>query len=1524
MDHNRNPIWRMLARRGAFTLIGIVAMLLGLGGICLAQCDPPVIVTQPLSQQIGSGLTAELTVSATGTALLYQWYWGDSPDDLSPIGGATDSSYITQALTATTSFWVRVYHLCDGAIANSDTATVTVVIPEAQRNALIALYLATTGDSWDDYSNWRNPENLSEFNLPGTEGTWKGITVGSGTTVTEIKLPGNNLTYNELEESLPAALGDLTDLTLLDLSFNGMIGGIPAELGELSHLVTLRLTMNGLSGGIPSEFGNLTNLHWLELDYNQLSGSIPTTLGGLTNVNLLRLTYNALTGGIPMELGDLATLTSLELGGNQLTDGIPAELGNLSNLTLLDLSQNLLLGEIPMEIGQLDDLQYLVLRGNQLSGNIPAALGDLTELRQLYLNSNRLSGNIPAAIGNLVSLEMLTLQGNQLTGNPPAEMVSLTGLWSDSLDLRWNALYTDNETLRTFLNSKQDGGNWESTQTISPKNVTAAPVTDSSVAVSWTPITYTGDTGRYEVLYNTSSSRDYSSGGTTANKTAGSLTVSGLDPANTYYFLVRALTDPHDFNPNTVTSERYACSDLVMSTGPTSVPGYIYGNPVTLTVEASGTTPYAYQWYSCNETGGDCSWHKIEAADGGTASSISPVLSNTFSFQAQVSNSCQAFLSAKATIGPKPTVAVVSNFTARPAPRGMLLGWETAAETGTAGFNVLRRDDVAGTYVRVNRELLPALLTAPQGGVYRYLDESAPPGRVCAYKLEEVEARGIRSLYGPFPAAAGKDAGQLKTVTVKADDADAADTLDTSGYDRRPHSLSGTPPGPAGTVPVGSGSAGRADVAPPVTAAADDLAGDEPDGTATATARILASALHSVKIPVTATGLYFLDNAAIAGPLGAAAKDVRELLRGNQLRLANQGHPVAWTPAPRYTGLYFYGEAPADRYSRENVYWLDAGPGLRMAALPGAGLTPANADAVFADTAARDEDRWPVTSLFTDPDADFWIWDYLVAGNAASGHKTFTLAAPGATGAGTAALTLDLLGGTDSGHHATVALNGQPVGGGQWRGPVAHTLEIPVDPAWLRDGDNSLELTAVLDSGQPYSIVYLDRLALDYQRRCTAVADRLLVRGDGQAVVTVDGFSGPGITVLNVADPARPVLLTAPAAENPAAGGYRVSFRPETPATPYLVSGPGGRPTLPALAADTPSSLKTRRNAADYLVIVPAALQEAARRLAAYREGQGLKTMVVLLEDVFDEFNWGNRHPRTIRDFLTYARNNWKTAPRFVVLAGEGTFDYRNNQGYGDNLIPPLMTGTPDGLFASDNQLAGADDSHRPAMAIGRLPVTTAAELDTVAAKIAAFEGAAGAPWRKSVLMLADDADEGGDFPAASEAVAALLPGALTVDRVYLSDLGLEASRQEIQAALADGAGWLNYIGHAGVDRLAQEGLMTSGDVTGLANGPRVPIVAALTCVVGNYAIPGYDSLAERLLLDPDGGAAAVWAPTGMSFNDQAVALNQELVRAVFASPEPTLGEALLQAMRTFGGDAAGLQMLDLYTLLGDPALRLY
>lgn len=227
-----------------------------------------------------------------------------------------------------------------------------------------------------------------------------------------------------------------------------------------------------------------------------------------------------------------------------------------AHVTGVSLVANNLVGTIPASLANLASLQNLRLSTNQLTGGIPPVLGSLANLQSLRLDSNHLVGTIPPELGSLANLRDVSLSSNQMTGELPAELLNLTSLDNDRSDLRWNALHSTNATLVAFLSSKQQGGDWQGTQTIAPTGAGTGSPTTTTVTVSWTPIAYTGDTGGYQVLYSEISGGPYTPFGTlTPDKAASSLAVTGLQPATPYFFVVRTRTNAHVHNSNPVVSE---------------------------------------------------------------------------------------------------------------------------------------------------------------------------------------------------------------------------------------------------------------------------------------------------------------------------------------------------------------------------------------------------------------------------------------------------------------------------------------------------------------------------------------------------------------------------------------------------------------------------------------------------------------------------------------------------------------------------------------------------------------------------------------------------------------------------------------------------------------------------------------------------------------------------------------------------------------------------------------------------------
>jgi hypothetical protein len=832
------------------------------------------------------------------------------------------------------------------------------------------------------------------------------------------------------------------------------------------------------------------------------------------------------------------------------------------------------------------------------------------------------------------------------------------------------------------------------------------------------------------------------------------------------------------------------------------------------------------------------------------------------------------------------TPAVVSSFHASAAAGGgVLVEWRTASEAGTAGFYLQRWN--GRSFEAVNRELLAGLIHEPQGGVYRYVDGGASPREPQIYQLEEVESGGGRRMHGPF--AVDVDWSRKGVTEIRGDGPYEREAQAATG---RTKSYLILPPVPA--IPAGGASSA------------------------------------GIRLSVTGTGLYYLRSVDLASWLGMAQPLVETLIAQDGLALSLGGQPVAIMPdfvagpgtLKRAQGLFFYGQASNSIYSTASLYRLERKSGLLMTATnagPSSSAAPATS---FPATLHVEQDLFAATLISPDPESDYWFWEFLQGDDPTFGQRTFSLDAPGLVAGQAGSLAVSLYGATDSGvageHQAVVAVNGTVLGETSWQGIAPQKATFTVPAGALQAAGNQVEITAHTGSGAPFSIYYLDGFDLSYPRTFRAMGDALAFSAAGAGEVIVTGFTNPGIRLLDTGDPLHPRWITGAAVDADGSGGFRLTFVPAGPG-PFLAAAPAAIQTLVSARPWSVPSLRSADNRGAYLVIAPLNLQSAAKHLAALRTAQGLEAQVVDLQSIFDEFAFGAPNPHAIHDFLAYAWQSWSVPPRYVVLAGAGTYDYRNLLGFGDELVPPLMIRTPSGLFPSDNLLGDVDGDGQPEIAVGRIPVLSAAELEAYTAKIAAYEAAGGAAWNGNALFLADATDRGADFAADSVAVATQLPAGYAVEQIDLTSVPLANARSQLLTGLASGVAFLDYLGHGALDRLSAGGLLTDDDVPGLTNGERLPVLTAMSCTINRFAVPGVPSLGELLVKSAAGGAGAVWGPSGLSAHGEA----RLLATRFYHATDDRLGDRLRRAItefRTLGGDPT---LPPIYVLLGDPALRL-
>jgi len=659
-----------------------------------------------------------------------------------------------------------------------------------------------------------------------------------------------------------------------------------------------------------------------------------------------------------------------------------------------------------------------------------------------------------------------------------------------------------------------------------------------------------------------------------------------------------------------------------------------------------------------------------------------------------------------------------------------------------------------------------------------------------------------------------------------------------------------------------------------------------------------------------------------AGLQAVMYEEVRSDPRGvlsSSLRLSRRGQSVAFHLEPQRavfgpgSVLYFVSEGPNSNPWGDAVYELEVGvPGTRMPVFSGAPSGPPTSE--YQDEMEWEKDRFYQAGLLEAP--DLWLWDLLVSPTTKSYPFTLSQVSPGAT---PARLKVWLQGASDfeadPDHHVRVSLNGQVVGEASWDAKVERVIEVEVDPGILQEGANTLSLENVGDTPASYSMVFLNRFSLTYPRRLVAEGGFLQGAWNESGTAAISGLGGAGF-VLDVRDTPprwlREVQDT----------GTDLSFRAEV-GRKYLVVAAASvkRPLVRRLLA---SSLRKPRTGAEWLLVAPREFLGAAEPLVELRRSQGLRVKVVSLEEVEQEFGYGEHGPSALKEFLEHAYQSWpKPSLRYVLLLGDGSYDPKDylKTGVKDRLSP-FMVKTSYLWTASDPAYGAVNGEDLvPDVAVGRLPAGSVAQARVLVDKIVAFE-AAGRTLAGRAVLIADNADLGGRFEANADEIASSVLHEREVDKVYLRDLG-GGTRASIVAAFDNGPGLVSYVGHGGTAVWASENVFNNTDVPSLSAQGQQPLLLTMNCLNGFFHFPPFDSLAEAFLKAEGKGAVAAFSPSGLSVNDAAHLYHKAVLSEIESGRHARLGDAILAGQNTYANTGALPELLSIYHLFGDPALRL-
>ncbi|MDR3705250.1 MAG: type IX secretion system sortase PorU [Paludibacteraceae bacterium] len=371
---------------------------------------------------------------------------------------------------------------------------------------------------------------------------------------------------------------------------------------------------------------------------------------------------------------------------------------------------------------------------------------------------------------------------------------------------------------------------------------------------------------------------------------------------------------------------------------------------------------------------------------------------------------------------------------------------------------------------------------------------------------------------------------------------------------------------------------------------------------------------------------------------------------------------------------------------------------------------------------------------------------------------------------------------------------------------------------------------------------------------------------------------------------------------------------------------------------------------ADLVIITHPDYMDQAKILAnKHIQQDGLSVLIVTPTQIYNEFSSGTPDATAYRWLMKmlYDRNSASTAPKYLLLFGDGTYDNRaiNAVNSSVNKLLTYQAGlslNATSSYVTDDYFALLDDtegSNIPGasmdIGVGRLPASSTTEATNVVNKIITYtNNDLKGVWKNYLAFIGDDADTNGDIPftyqtdSLAKYIEKYYPNYQTkrflldayTQEVSASTESYPLAKEQILNLIKSGALLIDYVGHGSSEGLASEKIITRADIANMYN-KRYPFFVTATCNFSRFDQTNSSS-GEDLLLNANGGAIGLFSAARTVWQDSNYFLNKYFNNYVLKieNGQPLgLGEISRRAKNKYSGNANKLS----YMLLGDPALKL-
>ena len=383
--------------------------------------------------------------------------------------------------------------------------------------------------------------------------------------------------------------------------------------------------------------------------------------------------------------------------------------------------------------------------------------------------------------------------------------------------------------------------------------------------------------------------------------------------------------------------------------------------------------------------------------------------------------------------------------------------------------------------------------------------------------------------------------------------------------------------------------------------------------------------------------------------------------------------------------------------------------------------------------------------------------------------------------------------------------------------------------------------------------------------------------------------NGVPVAVWEVTDPLQPVKMIT------TSNATQTVFSNDASRLREYISFTASNALIPVAVGKMVNQNLHNSTTADLIIITHTTLLSEAQRLAQFHiQRDGLRTVTITTEQVYQEFSGGTPDPSAIRDFVKMyfdkAGSDLSKRPKYLILFGTASYDYRYRTTGNANLVPgyesinsldPLLTYTSDdffGLLEDTDDINLNNTTATIDIGIGRIPARNIEEAKTMVDKIVRYHAKESfGAWRNQSVFVADDRDQNihlNDAETVSANAKAVNP-LFNQSKIYLDAYPVvsgsagaryPAVNNAIVSQIFNGTLIFNYSGHGNSQRLAEEVILTQEELNRFNNPNKLPLFITASCDFAPHDDPAKNSLGSGILTGNANGAIALLTTTRLVF----------------------------------------------------------